>query len=60
MISVQKAYSFDRQVLPRLIALAQAGWSPADSRDWKSFRARLQAQLAELGAMGEKYHETGQ
>ena len=50
----------DRQVFPRLIALAEAGWSPAESRDWESFRARLQVHLAQLGAMGVKYYEAGQ
>ncbi|MFH1069521.1 MAG: beta-N-acetylhexosaminidase [Candidatus Glassbacteria bacterium] len=47
----------DRQVFPRLIALAEVAWSPAAARDWESFCARLQPQLAELKALGVNYYE---
>ena len=47
----------DRQVYPRLIALAEVGWSPAALRDWQSFSGRLQEQLEELSRLGVQYYE---
>jgi hypothetical protein len=35
----------DRQVFPRLCALAEVAWSPAARRDWTDFQARLPACL---------------
>lgn len=37
---------------PRIDALAEALWSPADARDWPSFLARMPAQLARYRALG--------
>ncbi len=35
---------FEYMAYPRILALAEIGWSPADSKDWKGFRPRaLQA-----------------
>jgi hypothetical protein len=35
----------DRQVFPRLCALAEVAWSPAERRDWADFQTRLPACL---------------
>ncbi len=45
----------DRQLFPRLLALAERAWSPASVRDWDDFRKRLAAHLPLLKAMGISY-----
>jgi hexosaminidase len=40
---------------PRACALAEAGWSPAGSRDWGDFRARLAGHLPRLDSLGIRY-----
>ncbi len=42
----------DRQLYPRLLALAERGWSPAETRDPEDFRRRLAPQVERLEAMG--------
>ncbi|MGD8278243.1 MAG: beta-N-acetylhexosaminidase [Gemmatimonadota bacterium] len=48
---------------PRALALAELAWSPAASRDFDTFTARLPAALARLGRLGVNYRplrsETG-
>ena len=36
------------KLFPRLFALAEVAWSPAESRDWMSFTRRLPAAFAAL------------
>ena len=45
----------DKQLFPRLLALAERGWSPVGVRDWPSFKARLDAQLPRLRRMDVHY-----
>ncbi|WP_414655859.1 beta-N-acetylhexosaminidase [Frateuria sp.] len=40
----------EHQLFPRLDALSEVAWSPADRRDWPGFLARLPAQLARYRA----------
>jgi hexosaminidase len=42
-------------IFPRLIAVAENGWTPTDRRDWQSFAARLPAATARLDALGVGY-----
>ena len=42
---------------PRACALAEAGWSPAGSREWGDFRARLAGHLGRLDALGIGYRK---
>ncbi len=48
---------------PRALALAEVAWSPAGSRSFDDFTARLPAALDRLGRLGVNYHplrsETG-
>ncbi len=46
----------DRQIFPRLIALAEVAWSPPEQRDYSDFERRLGAALARLDALSMKYH----
>ena len=44
------------QHYPQLCALAEVGWSPADSRKWTDFQGRLvRRHLARLAAMGVRF-----
>jgi hypothetical protein len=45
----------DKQLFPRLLAIAERGWSPAGAGDWPEFKARLDAQLPQLRRMGVHY-----
>ncbi|MEZ0471412.1 family 20 glycosylhydrolase [Luteimonas salinilitoris] len=45
-------------IFPRLAALAETGWSPADKRDYDDFLTRLPAQLRRYRALGIAYAQT--
>ena len=44
------------QVLPRLIALSEVGWSPKELRDWDDFKQRMRLHGARLQWMGMSYY----
>jgi hexosaminidase len=44
--------AIDRQLFPRLAALAEAFWTPQELRQWPDFKERLQAHCRRLAAMG--------
>lgn len=46
----------DFMVWPRLVALAEVGWTPADQRDWADFRVRLGAHGERLSLLGVGYY----
>jgi hexosaminidase len=50
----------DRQLFPRLLSLAERGWSPSVCRDWNEFKLRLDAQLPQLAKMGIFYYREPQ
>lgn len=39
-------------LFPRIAALAELGWSPADAHDWTGFLARMPAEMARYRALG--------
>jgi hexosaminidase len=45
----------DRQVFPRLCALAEVTWSPPETRDWADFNRRLWAHYRRLDQLGVDY-----
>ncbi|WP_255367206.1 family 20 glycosylhydrolase [Dyella sp. OK004] len=45
-------------IFPRLDALAENVWTPADKRNWQSFLARLPAQLARYRQQGIGYADS--
>ena len=45
----------DLLAFPRLLGLAEIGWSPA-ARSWRDYRSRLAAQGPRLRALGVGYH----
>ncbi len=44
----------DRQVWPRLCALAEVGWTPKEIRNSPDFLARMESQIARLNQLGVK------
>jgi hexosaminidase len=45
---------------PRLIAVAEVGWSPRELRDWLTFRQRLARQTERLTALGVNFFRSPQ
>ncbi len=45
----------DRQLFPRLLALAEVGWTEKDKKDWNDFKIRLQSKLNSLEIIGIHY-----
>jgi hexosaminidase len=45
----------DRQLYPRLLAIAERGWSPRDDLDGRNFAARVRAHRACLDSLGAAY-----
>ena len=45
---------------PRLIALAEVGWSRQASREWEAFRLRLASHGPRLSALGVNYYRSPQ
>jgi hexosaminidase len=45
----------DARVYPRACAMAEVLWSPAESRDYNAFLARLRNHLPRLEALGVSY-----
>ncbi len=43
---------------PRLAGIAEVGWSPADRRDWDTFKARLGAHGPRLTALGVNFYRS--
>ncbi len=48
----------EHNLFPRLAAVAETGWSPADKRDFAGFLQRLPRQLQRYRAMGIDYAQT--
>jgi hexosaminidase len=42
----------EKMTFPRLVAVAESGWTPEARRDWNSFAARLPAESARLDVLG--------
>lgn len=47
---------WEQMAFPRVLGLAELGWSPAATRDWTSYRLRLAAQGPRLDAQDVAYH----
>ena len=48
----------DRQLFPRLLALAERAWVPADCRDWQDYHRRARAHLPLLERLGFSFQTT--
>lgn len=57
----EKVRTFDEITelcFPRLVALAEVGWTPQTSRDWAWFRERVSVETDRLGARGVRVHRS--
>jgi len=45
----------ERMVFPRLVAVAERGWSPETTIDWADFNRRMPAEFARLDKLGVAY-----
>jgi hexosaminidase len=43
---------------PRLVGIAEVGWSPSNTRDWAAFRERLGAHGPRLTALGVNFYRS--
>jgi hexosaminidase len=48
----------ETMMLPRLIGIAEIGWSPAEGRSWEEYRLRLAAHGPRLEAMGREFYRS--
>ena len=45
----------DEMIFPRLVALAEVGWTQKEARDWSGFVARSRTHYVRLAALGLKF-----
>ncbi|WP_420461373.1 family 20 glycosylhydrolase [Neolewinella sp.] len=50
--TVRTLEDIDYLTFPRLLALAEVGWTPQERREWEDFKRRLRAQVGWLEAQG--------
>jgi len=48
----------EHAVFPRMAALAELGWSPAEAHEWNAFLQRMPSQLARYRALGIGYADS--
>jgi hexosaminidase len=48
--------AIERQIYPRLVAMAEVVWSPNDSKDWCKFVNRLKVHCERLDTLGVKFY----
>jgi hexosaminidase len=53
--NVSTVDQIDHQTFPRLAAIAELGWSPSSTHDWRLFRHRLGAQAPRWEALGVRF-----
>jgi hexosaminidase len=53
--TLRTSANIDYMAFPRLIGVAETGWSPSTGRSWREYRLRLAAQGPLLRAMGVRY-----
>jgi len=56
--TIERPSEFEWLGFPRLVALAEVGWTPQEGRAWESFRVRLAAHGRRLSAVGVNFHRT--
>ena len=54
--TVVRREEFEYLAFPRLIAVAELGWSPREAREWASFRRRLGVHGERLAAIGVNFY----
>lgn len=58
-LMMHPAHFLEYQGYPRICALAEIGWTPAERRNWRDFDRRLhRTHMARLGSMGIRFRMT--
>lgn len=58
--TLEKREDFEYMAFPRLIAVAELGWTAQPLRGWEDFRARLALHGPRLAALGVNFHRSPQ
>jgi hexosaminidase len=58
--TVRTASEVEFMIFPRLVAIAELGWSPMSTHDWAAFRLRLAAQGPRWTAAGINFYPSPQ
>lgn len=58
--TIERRSEYEYLAFPRLIALAEVGWSQQGNRGWEDFRVRLGNQAGRLSALGINFHRSSQ
>lgn len=58
--TLTKSEDYEQMAFPRLLALAEVGWSPAAARNWDDFRVRLANHSRRLAALGLNFYRSPQ
>ena len=58
--SLEKLEDFEFMAFPRLLAIAEIGWSPASARAWDTFRPRIAVHGPRLSALGVNFYRSPQ
>jgi hexosaminidase len=53
--TIQTFAEAEFMLFPRLLCVAELGWSPAQSKSWEEFRARLAHHGARLDGLGVNF-----
>lgn len=51
-------FDYEYMAFPRVIGVAELGWSPADATEWEDYRLRLRAQEPRLQALGVNFYRS--
>ncbi len=54
--TLEKRADFEFMAYPRLLAIAEIGWTPRDQRKWADFRARLAEHGPRLQSLGVNFY----
>ena len=56
--TIERRKGLDHLAFPRLLGVAEIGWSRADGRSWRDYRTRLGAYGPRLDSLGVGFHRT--
>ena len=54
--TISNRAGLDHLAFPRLLGIAESGWSPAEGRSWRDYRLRLAAHAPRLNALEVAFH----
>ncbi|MGW0913336.1 beta-N-acetylhexosaminidase [Streptomyces sp. NPDC002784] len=58
--TLRTSEDIEYMAFPRVVGVAELGWSPAEARDWDAYKVRLAAQAPRWEALGIGYYRSPQ